>query len=239
MPKTNIFSYIFFVVFLLANVAFWSHSKSIQVNWLNVPPAPELKKASMAALGDKSLAYRRNALMLQNFGDTGGRTTSLKEYDFSRLKDWFLLEDALDPHSDAVPMMAAYYYGAAKEKEQLNHVLDYLAIVGQRPEGEKWRWLGHAVYLARDITKDHDRALELAYLLAENKSPDLGDWARQLPVFLLQAEGDSELAYKIMLNILIDNVDTMHSTEIFYMKDYICNTILKDQPQIDPPPFCE
>lgn len=239
MPKTKIFSYTFFFIFLLSNVAFWLHSRSIQVSWLNVPPAPQLETVSMAALGDKSFAYRSNALMLQNLGDIGGRTTSLKVYDFSNLKDWFLLEDSLDPHSDAVPMMAAYYYGAVKEKEQLDFILDYLEVVGQRPEGEKWRWLGHAVYLARDITKDHDRALELAYLLAENKSPDLGDWAKQLPVFLLQGEGDSELAYKIMLNLLIDNVDKMHPIEINYMKDYICNTILKDQPQIEPPPFCE
>jgi len=67
----------------------------------------------------------------------------------------------------------------------------------------------------------------------------LADWAKQMPAFILQAEGQSELAYKIMLNILISNVDTLHPNEINYMQDYICNTLLVDLPHIPPPPFCE
>ena len=233
------FSYVLFSIFFIANLVFWMSAHQRQMNWQNVPPAPEDGKGAMMAMGDDQLAYRAYAMMLQNLGNTGGRTISLKHYDFSKLEEWFLLADSLDQTSDAVPMMAAYYYGAVQDKEKLNYVLDYLSIVGQRPEGEKWRWLGHAVYLARHEQKDNEKALELAYLLAANKSPDLADWARQMPAFILQAQGDTELAYKIMLNILVSNVDTLHPNEVNYMVDYICNTLLKDRPDIPPPDFCQ
>lgn len=237
MLKKNL-PFLFFLLLFFANVTFWSFSHKVQSSWANVPPVPKHEKASMLALGDKQLAYRYYATMLQNIGNVGGRSVSLKEYDYKLLKDWFFLGDYLDPLSNSVPLLAATYFGAVDDNEKLNYVLDYLAVAGARPEGEKWRWLGHAVFLAKHQQKDNKRALELAYKLAENKSPDLADWAKQMPAFILQEEGQSELAYKIMLNILISNVDTMHPNEISYMKDYICNTLVVDLKNIEIPPFC-
>lgn len=238
MVKEKQVPIIFLLIFSVANLLFWGQSHTVQKQWMNVPPVPAQTSVSMIALGDEQLAYRFYATMLQNLGNMDGKQISLKDYNYQSLKNWFFLEDHLDPVSNIIPMIAAYYYGAVKDKEKLGEVLDYLAVVGQRPEGEKWRWLGHAVYLARHEQKDNKRALELAKLLAANKSPDLADWAKQMPVFILQEEGQTELAYKIMLNILISNVDTMHPNEINYMKDYICNTILKKRSDIPKPEFC-
>lgn len=239
MREGRIFSYLLLSLFFTANLFFWFYSKDIIKQWPNVSQAPLKSHATMMTLGDKQLAYRSYAIMLQNLGNIDGRDISLKEYNYLNLRDWFFLEDSLDPVSDAVPMMAAYYYGAVQDDDKQDKVLDYLAVIGSRPEGEKWRWLGHAVYLARHEQDNSDRALELAYLLAENKSPKLADWAKQMPAFILQSQGKTELAYNIMLNILVSNVDTLHPNEINYMKDYICHTLLKDLPHITPPPFCE
>jgi hypothetical protein len=230
--------FIFFLFFIIANFVFWQYSHKIQAEWANVPPPPAQEKASLLAIGDRQLAYRSYATMLQNLGNTGGRGMALKKYDYEKLRDWFFLTDKLDPLSDAVPMLASSYFGAVDDPKKIDYVLDYLEIAGARAEREKWRWLAQAVFLARHIQKDNDRALDLAYKLASNKNPDMADWAKQMPAFILQDEGQSELAYKIMLNILISNIDTLHPNEINYMQDYICNTLLVDLSHIDPPPFC-
>ncbi len=230
--------FLLFIFMLLSNIAFWFYSHHVKSSWANVPPVPEQARATLLTLGDEQLAYRYYATMLQNIGNTGGRGVALKEYDYERLKKWFFLSDELDPLSDAVPMLASSYFGAVDDGEKLNHVLDYLAVAGSRPEKEKWRWLAHGVFLARHVQKDNDKALELAYKLANNKNPDLADWAKQMPAFILQADGQSALAYKIMLNILISNIDTLHPNEINYMQDYICNTLLPDLPKVTPPTFC-
>ena len=239
MTRENLLPYLVLGIFIIANFVFWNNSHLKQNTWRNIPPPPEVNRASMLALGDKQLAYRYYGFMLQNAGNVDGRLVSLKDYDYDSLKSWFFLEDNLDAVSNFVPMLAAYYYGAVGDSEKIDRILDYLAVVGQRPYGEKWRWLGHAVYLARHEQNDNDRALELAYLLAANKDPDLADWARQMPAFVLQARGEKELAYEVMLGILVSNVDRMHPNEIFYMKDHICNHLLPDLPDITPPPFCE
>lgn len=228
-----------FFVFFLANLFFWSYAKNIQSFWANVPPVPSVERASMLTLGDRQLAYRTYASMLQNLGNVGGRYLSLVDYDYERLKDWFFLEDHLDPVADVVPMMAAYYFGGVKDKEKQKYVIDYLEHSGQSAIGEKWRWLGHAVYLARHEQEDNDRALELAYKLADNKSPDLADWAKQMPAFVLQEKGDDKMAYQIMLNILISNIDKMHPNEINFMVEYLCVTLPKNNPSLYNPQLCK
>lgn len=224
------------LILIVINFFAWRETSFMKPSWSNVPPAPNTAYASLSTLGDKELAYRMNALMLQNLGNTRGDVMSLTAYNYGHLKDWFFLQDSLNPVSDVTPMMAAYYFGAVNNRDKVKHVLDFLEIVGQRPEGEKWRWLGHAVYIAHHHMNDLDRAYELAVLLSQNKSPDLGDWARQMPAFILQARGESDLAYEVMLNILKDSAESLHPNEVNYMIDYMCNTLLGDR--LNKPEFC-
>lgn len=239
MEKKVITPHVFFYGFLILNILFWGYAHKIQLKWANVPPVPKEHSAALLSLGDEQLAYRTYAAMLQNIGSVGGRSVSLKDYNYQTLKEWFFLEDSFDKKSNVVPMLASNYFGAVDDNEKLDNILDYLAVVGSRPDGEKWRWLGQAVFLARHIQKDNKRALELAYILADNKSPDLADWAKQMPAFILHDEGDSELAYKIMLNILISNIDTLDPNEINFMKDYICNKLIPELKNVAIPSFCE
>ena len=208
---------------------------------LNVPPTPKAGMERLATFSDSSWSYRNYVLMLQNSGNVGGRNISLKEYNYEHLENWFLMLDELDRFSDAVPLLAAYYFGAvedAKNPDKLNRVFDYLAVIGQRPEGEKWRWLAHAVYLARHVQKDEDKALELAYLLAANKNPDMPIWARQMPAFILETKGQNDKAYDFMLGILKSNIDELHAGEINFMMDYICNTLFEEYIVEEKPEFC-
>ena len=226
------------IITLFMNIALWCFSKDYHKQWQNVPQAPSHAATLINFGGDTQLAYRTYASILQNTGSMDGQSVSLKEYDHQSLKDWFFASDRLDPKSDVVPVLAAYYFGGINDSGKLQHVLDYLSHVGSSAKGEKWRWLGHAVFIARHQMQNNDKALELAYKLADNKSPDLADWAKQMPVFILNDQGESELAYKIMLNLLISNADKMHPNELFFMQEYICTKIIPNMALVEIPKFC-
>lgn len=234
------FSYPFLtlIFFLILNFALWKQTHKVQLPWTNVPPVPEEKRADMLTLGDKQLAYRYYALMLQNLGSIGAHDVSLKKIDYAKLQKWLFLEEYLDPVSNVIPMMAAQYFGAVDDSDKLDYITAYLAQAGSQPHNNRWRWLAHGVFLARHVQKDNEKALALAYKLAENKDPTLAAWAKQMPVFILNDQGDKDTAYKIMLNILISNVDTMSPQEITYMRDYICHTLLVEKPKLEKPEFC-
>lgn len=204
-------------------VVFWQGSSDIEARWAGVPPVPSVRTATLMTLGDTQLAYRSGALTLQTLGDGGGRTVPLKEYDYSKLGAWFSVLDALDPAADHVPMVAAYYFGATRVPGDIAVIVNYLAHVGDSPAGQKWRWLGHAAYLARHRLNNLDLALDLAYKLARIQPIDgkpLPIWARQMPAFLLTAQGDKEAA-RALIEQMLSSSDDLHPNEANFMKAYL------------------
>lgn len=204
-------------------VVFWQGSSDIEARWAGVPPVPSVRTATLMTLGDTQLAYRSGALTLQTLGDGGGRTVPFKEYDYSKLGAWFEVLDALDPAADHVPMIAAYYFGATRVPGDIAVIVDYLARIGDSPAGQKWRWLGHAAYLARHRLDNLDLALDLAYKLARIQPLDgkpLPIWARQMPAFLLTAQGDKESA-RAMIEQMLSSADDLHPNEANFMKAYL------------------
>lgn len=202
--------------------ALWFSMNAARVTWPGVPPAPKAETASFSTLGDDQMSYRISGLMLQNLGDTGGRIIPLDDYDYAELSQWFYLSNTLDPRSNFMPMLAAYYFGASRDKENLKYVVDYLAEVGNSSVGEKWRWLAQAVYIARFRMDDLDRALELAYTLSNLSSynAQMPIWTKQMPAFVLAAQGEKEAAKELM-KVILGSTKNLHPNEINYMEAYI------------------
>jgi hypothetical protein len=232
MQSKRTILYSVFAIFLLANIACWLSVRHVQAKWANVPPPPSAFGASVGAMGDRQMAYRVGALMLQNFGDMGGRTTRLSEYNFERLGQWFMLEDALDPRAVHVPYVASFYYGGVPDGKKLRPLIEYLAYVGRRQDAhqrmgyQNWRWMGQAVYLARFKLEDLNLALTLANELAAMYKPGMPAWTKQMPVFVTSAQGDKKAAYALMLSILKEDAKTMQKAEVNFMLWYICSRLL-------------
>ncbi|MBI4030292.1 MAG: hypothetical protein HY370_01320 [Proteobacteria bacterium] len=218
--------YLFFAASLAANIFFWIHSHGLRSEWANVPPAPARAGAAMMGIGDEQFAYRAIGIMLQNMGDYGGRVTPLSEYDFGALKNWFFLEDSLDSHSNYIPFLAAYYYAGTQDPDNLTPVIDYLEEIGARSEGQKWRYLAQAVFLARFVQGDLNRALVLAEKLSALWEEGRPAWMRQMPSFIMAAQGDQRTAYEMMMSILQNDAEKMDPAEVRFMAGYICERLL-------------
>jgi hypothetical protein len=216
-----------FFALLAANIMVWQGLRHEQAAWGNVPPVPAKSTASFFVLGDKEFAYRATGVMLQNLGDVGGRVTSWEKYDYKRLGQWFFLADSLDPKSNFVPMLAAYYFSTTKVKEDLTPVIDYLAAIGRRPGGENWRWLGQAAFIARFQQHNFPRALELANELSRLDVPDMPLWAKQMPAFVQLAEGDKEASFVFAVKLLQEQGGKMQRAEVNFLTDFICNRTIE------------
>lgn len=227
-----------FFAALAGHALFSLQVRDTKAVWGNVPPVPAKSGAAMMALGDAQFSYRMTGLMLQNLGNTGGESKPLYEYDYGRLGQWFMLADSLDPHSNFVPLLAAYYFGGTQKPEQLDPVIDYLALIGQRPDVQKWRWLAQAVYLSRFAQKDLDKAMGLAHLLAAMWIPGRPGWMRQMPSFVALQQGDKRAAYDIIVAVLKDDAAGMHPNEVNFMVDYVCTRVLTAE-QAATDPLCQ
>lgn len=222
-------------VLFLINIAFWSGTRYLRANWDNVPVPPAKETMVMAMLGDTQFAYRVMSIMLQNFGEIGGRSTAFEDYNYENLGKWFYLGDSLDSQSNFVPLLAAYYFGASRVKEDLNYVTDYLAEVGRRQIGQKWRWLAQAIFITKFQQQDPEKALKLSYELAEMWKPGMPGWAKQMPAFILADMGEKEASYTFLLSLLQDDSEKYHPAEVNFMVDYICTRILDKNEALQDP----
>lgn len=230
--------YLCLFIAVAANVSIWFSTSHRVVQWANVPPAPSALGLSGAFLGDGMLAYRFVSLTLQTFGNTSGKAKPFKDYDYNHLKTWFDVADELDPRSEYVPYLAGYYFSATQNPEQLHPVIEYLRRIGKRPEGEKWRWLGQSVYLARHRLNDMDFARKLARELAATYRPGMPAWPLQMEAIITSDMGDKEMAYGMMLEMIKSGEKTMDPAEINFMVDYICTKLL-DPKEKSTNPLCQ
>lgn len=211
---------------VMMNVGLWLQTRGIKPVWPNVPAPPSRLALSASFLGDEALAYRAWALVLQNLGNSGGDYRPLKDYNYAALGEWFARLDELDPASDFVPFLAAYYFGASDDSRNLKPVVSYLEKVGSRPEGEKWRFLAHAVYLARHKLHDVNEALRLSGKLAALYRPGMPAWTLQTKAMLTAETGDKEAAYMLLKSMLATEARHMQGPEVNYMVETICTRIL-------------
>lgn len=203
MTKINRFPWdgLALVLVLLACFALWQKTNTVRDNWAGVPPPPDAPRALSYGFGDAQFSYRRIGLMLQNEGDTGGRVTNLRDYNYQILRDWFDLSFELDPRANYIPSLAAYLFGSVKQADHIKHLVDYLAKVGEVDEAQNWRWLSQAVYIARFELDDQPLALKLAYRLAALNQPDMPIWTKQMPAFVMSKTGQKKAGRDLMLTI--------------------------------------
>lgn len=227
-----------FVLSIALNIVLWSGVRQAKIKWFNVPPTPSPSTALWSSLGDPQLAYRSYGLTIQNMGDTGGRVTSLADYNYEALGQWFRLIHKFDPRSDFAPFLAGYFFGAGQDHSKLTPIIDYLEIAAGDGQGQKWRFLAQAAFLARFKMNDMDKALELANKLSAFENPDIATWARQMPVFILTAKGEKQAAYALMVSILKTDSENLHPNEVNATLDYLCTRILNEQ-EANTDPLCK
>jgi hypothetical protein len=219
--------------FLIAQIVFWLATEKIKPDLQIVPEVPTASLLKAFSLGDDQFSFRSKANRIQFAGDTFGRFSAFKDYNYEKLGAWFNLLDTLDDRSDYVPSMAAYYYSATQNKKDTIHIAKYLEnhadnylrkkqINPKEYPNEQWWWYYQASYFANREVKDKQMAMRLAVKLKENSPPDAPDWTKKMPdIILRRVDGDCE-TIKIIFGAAESIEDhKISNKEINYMGFYL------------------
>lgn len=194
------------IIFLGLQIFFWSFAQDEKPNLGIMPVLPSQAEIEALSFGDKQLYFRAMAMNLQMAGDTFGRTTPLKDYDYPELLEWFRMMDTLDWRSNFIPSIAAYYFSRTQNTPDVKYMVEYLLEHGLRDPEEKWWWLSQGIYLANHVIKDKESAFKMAQAL-KTVEKDIPMWARQMEVFLREDLGETGAAEEVMCEIIAGNVD--------------------------------
>lgn len=219
-PTQSLFrSYILLAMLVLLQLGYWYKTKDITPEMGIVPDVPGRDALHALTFGDDEFYFRLLAFNLQNAGDTFGRSTSLRYYDFNKLYHWFNLLDELDPKSNMIPAMATYYFSQTQNTEDVRYVVDYLYTHSVRDVGAKWWWLVQSIYLAMHKLNDKDLALKVSQPLVNKAVPV---WAQQMAAVVREKRGEMEDALRIMETIKEHaEANDIKEMDLKYMKYFI------------------
>jgi hypothetical protein len=213
-----------FLLCLIFQVGFWFKAEKFKPDVHIVPPVPSLATVRALSFGDEQFYFRASALKIENAGDTFGRFTALKRYDYSNLYQWFKLLDTLDHKSKYIPTLAANYYSQTQNKEDTTYVIKYLDEYASVNIDEDWWWMFQAFIIANRDLQDEDVALKIAYKLSENEDKTAPLWTKQLPAIINAKLGDDCAAFLIIEKILKENENgerVIDPGEMDFMRHFI------------------
>lgn len=217
---------IFVFLFLIFQVLFWLKTEQIKPNLGIIPEVPTLSTIKAFSFGDEEFYFRFKGLRIQNAGDTFGRFSPLKDYDYNKLSKWFYLLDSLDSKSNYIPSLAAYYYSLTQNHDDVIYIINYLNSHADRDPENKWWWYYQATYLANNIYNDKDLAIKMAKKLKKYSPDSAPIWTKQMLAILLSDKGKNCEAIKIISGILDeyekpDKQKSISDNEINFMKFFI------------------
>ena len=228
---------IFLVIALACQILLWTQTKHYQPEMGIVPEVPNPIAIQALSLGDEQFYFRSLAFQLQNAGDTFGRFTALKKYDYNKLYRWFKILDSLDDKSNLIPSLAGYYFSQTQNTPDVRYIVDYLdehVNLNDYNRYHKWWWLSQSVYLANHKLKDQELALKLAYKLSATKRDDLPFWAKQMPAFIHEQLGEDEQAL-IVIKSIMENIDDIPPGELNFMRHFVkdrLNILIERHPEL-------
>jgi hypothetical protein len=205
------------VLFACLQTGYWQETKNIKPDLGVVPDVPGRAAVHALAFGDNEFYFRVLAFMLQNAGDTYGRFTPLRYYDFNKLYLWFGLLDELDARSNMIPALATYYFAQTQNTADVRYVVDYLYVHATRDIAHKWWWLMQSIYLAMHKLNDMDLALKVAKPMV---NPDVPAFAQQMAAVVHEKRGEMEDALKVMEAIQA-NAKDLSDADLKYMTYFI------------------
>lgn len=206
------------VVFFALQVMLWYHTRKIEPDMGIVPDVPGVATVRALSLGDSQFFFRLLGLQLQNAGDTFGRFTALKKYDYHKLYHWFRLLDTLDARSHYIPNMATYYFSQTQHRPDVKYVVDYLIEHSQHDVEHNWWWLVQAIYLAEHKLENPKLALRIAKMLEGDY--DIPIWARQMPAFVYEKQGEMDAALAIIRQVM-QSEDDIPEKELNFMRYFV------------------
>jgi hypothetical protein len=184
------------VVFQRLNPPAWSDAYD-----LGEPPPAAVVRA--ATLGENVLAGYFLTVYVQNFNMHLGLATPLAAIDRSQVVRWLNLGLDLDPDSGYPLLLASRHYGETGTPLQQRMMLDWVYRRFEEQPDQRWRWLVHALYVARHELNDMPLAEHYAAALRTRvNDPEAPSWVHQMDL-LLRADGGEAADARAILGALI------------------------------------
>jgi len=183
---------------------------------LPLPDVPSESAMNLLVASDQAFVYRVFILWLQQFDVQAGQYISYQSMDYEKLIHWLQTLNKLELTSQYPLLLATRVYSRVEDQNKTRMMLEYVYNEFQKNPQKNWRWLAEAAITAQHKLKDLSLALKFATALAEEESPDIPLWAKDIRLIILENLGEFE-QIKLLVGGLIVNKAVTDPNEIRFL----------------------
>ena len=192
----------------------WSQPKPMATAAALTAPPP-VAALRVTSLGEPVVLAQLMTLYLQAFDNQPGISIPFRDLDYQRVTQWLETILALDPVGQYPLLMAAQVYSQVPDPARERLMVEFVHQQFLRDPNRRWRWLAHAIIMAKHRLQDSELALRYARDIARH-APAAPGWARQMQIFILEDIGELESA-KILLGGLLASGEIKDERELHFL----------------------
>ena len=181
----------------------------------DLPPAPVVALARVAAFGEPLVLPKTLMLWLQAFVNQPGVSLPFRDLDYGRVIDWLSLILDLDPRGQYPLLAASRVYAEVPVESMRRQMLEFVYRRFHEDPERRWPWLAHAAIVARHRLGDLPLALRYARAITE-EAEGAPHWARDMSVIVLEDMGELEAA-RLLIGGLLDSGRITDAHEIEFL----------------------
>ena len=175
----------------------------------------------MASLNEPVATAKLLNLWLQAFDNQPGISIPLRSLDYRVVREWLDTILELDPKGHYPMLVAARVYGSVSDTDKQREMMDYIYNRFTQDPDKHWRWLAHAVIVAKHDLKDLQLALKYADALADKATGEhVPYWAKDMKIIVLEDMGKLEAA-RILVGGLIASGEINDPHELHFLENKI------------------
>ncbi len=187
-----------------------------------LPPPGPVQRERLMSLNDPLAAARVLNLWLQAYDTQPGVSVPLSRLDYGMVIRWLERILQLDPQTQYPLLVAAHIYGSVSDGAKKRRMMDYIATKFDESPQRYWRWMAHAVVVARHELHDlplalrYARALSAAAKRLNRQRQVIPYWASDMQIIVLEDMGELEAA-RVLLGALLDQGTITDPYEIRFL----------------------
>lgn len=161
----------------------------------DLPAPPSIDALRISGLGDAVVMAKVLMLWLQAHDNQPGVSIPFRRLDYGRVAGWLERMIELDPRGQYPLLAASRIYGSVEDEPRKRFILEFVYRKFYDDPNERWPWLAHAAIVAKHGLKDLPLALKYARAVSDYATgPGVPNWARDMPVVILEEMGELEAA---------------------------------------------
>ena len=162
-------------------------------------------------------------LWLQAFDNQPGISIPFRQLDYHTVIAWLQRILQLDGRSQYPLLAAARLYAEVPVEAKQRQMMEFVYQAFLADPNQRWRWLAHAVILAKHRLKDLALARRYAEAITRMATgPEVPFWARDMAIIVLEDMGELEAA-RLLVGGLLDEGRVIDPHEVLFL-----NNKLKD-----------